>query len=235
MFSHYKTTVFAASFIFLFICMAFIKPQKKQKVIFFGDSITHNAVKPNGFITKMDSIIKQEGLSDYYQLEGAGVSGDKIYDLYLRMDTSVLDKNPDIVIIYIGINDIWHKSGSGTGTDIIKYERFYRAIIKKLQAKNIKVIVCTPSVIGEYNDYSNQQDGDLNFYSRTIRNMARDVSLPLCDLRKVFVDYLQNNNPKNVEKGILTVDKVHLNDTGNLLVATTMWKTIKETTAVNNK
>jgi len=65
--------------------------------------------------------------------------------------------------------------------------------------------------------------------------MARDVSLPLCDLRKVFVDYLQNNNPKNVEKGVLTVDKVHLNYTGNLLVATTMWKTIKENTVMNTK
>jgi lysophospholipase L1-like esterase len=127
----------------------------------------------------------------------------------------------------VGINDVWHKATTGTGTDADKYENFYRAIIKKLQEKNIKVIVCTPSVIGERNDYSNQQDGDLNKYSTIIKGIAKDFSLPVCDLRTAFESYLQKNNPTNAEKGILTVDRVHLNDAGNIFVANTMWNTIK--------
>jgi lysophospholipase L1-like esterase len=89
------------------------------------------------------------------------------------------------------------------------------------------VIVCTPSVIGERNDYSNQQDGDLNRYSNIIRSIAKDLSLTVCDLRKDFVTYLQANNPTNAEKGILTTDRVHLNDAGNLFVANEMWQAIK--------
>ncbi len=38
---------------------------------------------------------------------------------------------------------------SGTGTDADKFEKFYNAIIKKLQAKNMKVLICTPAAIGE--------------------------------------------------------------------------------------
>lgn len=207
---------------------SFINPPKKVRVVFFGDSITQAGVQPTGYITKMDSIIKSMKLKDSVELMGAGIGGNKVYDLYLRMETDVLDKIPDVVVIYVGINDVWHKASSGTGTDADKFEKFYRAIIKKLQGKNIKVIVCTPSVIGERNDNSNQQDGDLNYYSKIIRNIAKDLSLPVIDLRQLFGDYEKANNPSNVEKGVLTVDRVHLNEKGNEFVATEMWKVIQQ-------
>ncbi|MEI6184424.1 MAG: GDSL-type esterase/lipase family protein [Bacteroidota bacterium] len=219
--------ILSFSVILLVAMMSFIKPDKKKKIIFFGDSITQMGIKPNGYITQMDSMIKKEGI-DNYQLEGAGIGGNKVYDLYLRMDADVLAKNPDIVFIYVGINDIWHKVTHGTGTDSDKFEVFYNAIIKKLTDRNIKVILCTPTVIGERNDYSNQQDGELNMYGNIIRNIAQKQSIPVCDLRTAFVKYLQENNPTNQEKGILTVDKVHLNDKGNVIVAQQMWKVIKE-------
>lgn len=207
--------------------LAFMVPVKKKRVVFFGDSITEIGAKPGGYIVKLDSMLKQQGLGEEYELLGAGIGGNKVYDLYLRMETDVLEKNPDIVVIYVGINDVWHKSSFGTGTDLDKYEKFYRAIIKKLTDRKIKVVVCTPSVIGERNDFSNQQDGDLNNYSNAIRRMAADLSLPVIDLRKAFVDYLKANNPTNAEKGILTNDRVHLNASGNLLVANEMWAVLK--------
>ena len=210
--------------------LSFINPPKKIKVVFFGDSITQAGVQPTGYITKMDSIIRQAKLPDSIELIGAGIGGNKVYDLYLRMDQDVLAKNPDIVVIYVGINDVWHKASSGTGTDADKFEKFYRAIIKKLQDKNIKVVVCTPSVIGERNDNSNQQDGDLNNYSNIIRNIAKELSLPVCDLRKAFSNYLAANNPTNAEKGILTSDRVHLNPQGNVFVAAEMWKVLQTVT-----
>ncbi len=209
------------------ICLAFINPSKKMKIVFFGDSITQAGVQPKGYITKLDSIFKQTNLPDSYELIGAGIGGNKVYDLYLRMEEDVLSKNPDVVVIYVGINDVWHKSTHGTGTDADKFEKFYRAIITKMQDKNIKVIVCTPSVIGEKNDSSNQQDGDLNQYSKIIRQIAKDFTIPVCDLRMAFSEYLKTNNPANGEKGILTVDRVHLNEKGNLFVATQMWNALQ--------
>src|SRR6185436_17483904 len=119
--------------------------------------------------------------------------GNKVYDLYLRMDTDVLDKQPDVVVIYIGVNDVWHKATSGTGTDADKFERFYNAIIKKLKDRNIKVILCTAAVIGEKTDFSNQQDGDMNQYCNIIRRLAANNNLPLVDLRKAFLDYNLKN------------------------------------------
>lgn len=195
-------------------------PVKKIKVVFFGDSITEAGVKPHGFITIDDSLLNTGGLANY-ELIGAGVSGNKVYDLYFRMEDDVLSKSPDIVVIWVGVNDVWHKK-MGTGTDADKFERFYLALVKKCKAANVKVIVTTPATIGEKYDYSNEQDGDLNKYSNIIRKIAKDQQLGLVDLRAEFQAYEKANNPNNLDKGILTADGVHLNDAGNFFVAKLM-------------
>jgi lysophospholipase L1-like esterase len=208
--------------------ITFFMMQKKKRVIFFGDSITQQGAEPGGYITRIDSICKLENRSSQFEFIGAGVGGNKVYDLYLRMDDDVLAKNPDIVVIYIGVNDVWHKTSYGTGTDPDKFEKFYNAIIKKLKEKNIAVVLCTPDVIGEKTDFTNQQDGDMNRYAAIIRNIAKQNNLPLIDLRQKFLDYNRQYNPENKEQGILTKDRVHLNAKGNQLVADEMWKAIKE-------
>lgn len=200
--------------------------QKNKKIIFFGDSITEQAAKAGGFIVRIDTILEKKNLKENYELIGAGVSSNKIYDLYLRIEDDVLNKNPDIVVIFIGVNDVWHKRSLGTGTDAEKFERFYYAVLKKLADKNIKVILCTPAAIGERTDLTNELDGDLNKYCNIIRGIAIKNNLPLIDLRKIFWEYNLKNNPQNKDRGVLTADGVHLNANGNQLVAEEMWKAI---------
>jgi len=212
-------------FVTVLMLMAFTR-QDKIKVIFFGDSITQAGVNPGGYIKRIDSMARvQEKMN--YDFVGAGIGGNKIYDLYLRMEDDVLSKNPNVVVLYIGVNDVWHKASSGTGTDADKFAKFYQAVIDKLKAKNAKIILCTPAVIGEKTDGSNQQDGDLTEYSKIIRGLAQKNGLPLVDLRKAFIDYNNKNNKENKDRGILTTDRVHLNAIGNQLVADEIWKAIQ--------
>lgn len=203
-----------------------IMPQKKMNVVFFGDSITELGVEPGGYITRIDSMCKQEKKNDQYQFAGAGVSGNKIYDLYLRLEDDVLKKSPGVVVIYIGVNDVWHKQW-GTGTDDDKFQQFYQAIINKIKEKGSKIILCTPAVIGEKTDFSNPMDGDLNNFSNIIRDIAKQNNLPLVDLRKDFLGYNLLHNKKNEDQGILTRDRVHPNAAGNQLIADKIWEAIK--------
>ncbi len=205
-----------------FAILTSLTTRRSQKVVFFGDSITQQGAKPGGYIVKITETLAQKNLSSDYELTGAGIGGNKVYDLYLRMDDDVLSQNPDIVFIWVGVNDVWHKTLYGTGTDIDKFEKFYTAIINKLLDRHIRVILCTPAVIGEKTDFTNQQDGDLNAYSQVVRNLAQKFHCGLVDLREIFHTYELRNNPGNKESGILTVDRVHLNETGNQLVADKM-------------
>lgn len=204
--------------------MAFTLAPQKQRIVFFGDSITQAGVKPGGYITVLGDLLKKKNIQD--ELIGAGIGGNKVYDLYLRMEEDVLAKSPTTVVVWVGVNDVWHKKTSGTGTDADKFEKFYNALIKKLQAKNIRVLICTPAAIGEKTDYTNELDGDLNRYAVIIRQIAKNNNVDLIDLRKAFLEYNLANNPDNKAKEILTTDGVHLNDKGNQLVAEQMLKAL---------
>ncbi len=196
---------------------------RTKRIVFFGDSITQAGVNESGYITQLGKSLSSPG----YELMGAGIGGNKVYDLYLRMEEDVLAKKPDLVLIYVGINDVWHKQSSGTGTDYDKFINFYQAIINKVRKQGSQIVVCTPTVIGEKINGQNAMDTDLDKYAGAIRELAKSNDLPLCDLRTVFTDYIKKNNKNNQEKDILTTDGVHLNEAGNKLVADTMLPFLK--------
>ncbi len=216
-----KIVILLASSLLLFS----MTPFQKKRILFFGDSITQMGVNKGGYIDRIQQTLNDKGVADQYELLGAGVGGNKVYDLYLRLEDDVMSKKPDMVFIYIGINDVWHKT-SGTGTDIDKYEKFYVAIIKKLQAQGAQLVLCTPSVIGEKKNNANAQDADLNAYSDVVRKLAASYQCKLVDLRKSFISYEEENNSADKESGVLTTDRVHLNDAGNQLVAAEMMKAL---------
>jgi len=208
------------------ISMSFFKPGPR-KVIFFGDSITEMGVKPGGYIMQMQQMLEQNGKAAQYELIGAGIGGNKIYDLYLRHETDVLAKKPDIVVIYVGVNDVWHKVTHQTGTDKDKFEKFYRALIAKFKLAGIQVILATPAGIGEKKSNGNPQDADLNAYSDITRKIAGATSCKLVDLRALWQNHQEVNNLNNEAKGVLTTDGVHLNETGNKAVAMAMLKALE--------
>ncbi|AUD07390.1 SGNH/GDSL hydrolase family protein [Spirosoma pollinicola] len=218
------TTIIRSLLFLLTVGLLAMSAAKPTRVVFFGDSITQAGVGPGGYIDRLKKMLP----SDQFELIGAGIGGNKIYDLFLRMDDDVLAKQPDVVIVWVGVNDVWHKASFGTGTDPDKFVKFYEALVKKLKAANARVMLCTPAAIGEKTDFSNQQDGDLNQYSQLIRDLAKRQNIPLIDLRKAFLEYNMKNNPENKEKGILTTDRVHLNEAGNILVAEQMQKALTE-------
>jgi lysophospholipase L1-like esterase len=209
----------AFAMVLLFTAMK-VKP---KKIIFFGDSITQAGVQPGGYV----DLIKKALDPSKYEVIGAGIGGNKVYDLFFRMEDDVLTKKPDLVVIYIGVNDVWHKATSKTGTDYDKFGKFYQGLITKIQNNGAKVVLCTPAVIGEKKDGANEMDADLDKYSGSIRELATKNKLPLLDLRTIFKEYDAANNPDNKEKGILTTDGVHLNPLGNQTLADKLLPLVK--------
>lgn len=219
------------SLIFLFCCsavlltvLAFTKPQKPMRVVFLGDSITQAGAEPGGYISLLREALLTANLGNNFELIGAGISGNKVPDLQKRLDADVLAKKPDVVFIYIGINDVWHwthdccKDKQG-GTTKENFEAGLKDIISRIKSKGTKVIVCTPTVIGEKASGANPQDKMLDEYAAISRKVAREQKLPLCDLRKAFTGYLATQNKENKSRGILTSDEVHLNAAGNAFLA----------------
>lgn len=200
--------------------------KNNERIAFFGDSITEFGLRPNGYITLIkDSLAKR---NPAVEIIPAGVSGNKVTDLQARVERDVILKNPTIVFIYIGINDVWHAILPGLhGTPKDQYEAGLKEIIGKIKAAGARVVLCTPSVIGEKQYGTNKLDQQLDEYAAISRKVADETGSQLLDLHKDFVAYIAAHNPDNKEKNILTVDGVHLNDTGNEFVEKEMLDALK--------
>jgi lysophospholipase L1-like esterase len=201
--------------------------QKNDRIIFLSDSITQGGVGPKGYVTLLEKALGEKHPDMNIEVIGAGISGNKVPDLQKRLERDVLKKKPTVVVIYIGINDVWHGENDpkrGTAKDV--YEAGLKEIIGKIQDSGARVVLCTPTVIGEKPDGSNKNDAKLDEYSDISRKVAKETKSTLCDLRKTFLDYLKANNPGGKEKGVLTGDRMHLNEAGNKLVAETILKTL---------
>lgn len=196
-----------------------------ERIVFLGDSITQAGVGPRGYVTLIKTALAEKHKDLGIEVIGAGISGNKVPDLQKRLDRDVLARKPTLVVIYIGINDVWHsemKPPRGTPKD--QFEAGLKEIIGKIKDAGARVVLCTPTVIGEKK--SNKLDAQLDEYAEVSRAVARETGAVLCDLRKAFREHLAKSNPGDKEKGVLTGDRVHLNDAGNTLVAETILKTI---------
>jgi lysophospholipase L1-like esterase len=194
------------------------KLKNEDRIVFLGDSITQAGANPGGYVTLFNEAVQKKMPDASIEVIGAGISGNKVPDLQKRLQQDVIDKKPTLVVIYIGINDVWH-SESGKGTPKEKYREGLIDVIQRIRHSGAGVVLCTPSVIGEKTDATNKLDGMLDEFSQISRDVAKQNNVDLLDLRKIFVSYLKSHNPDNKDRGVLTTDGVHLNAEGNHFVA----------------
>ena len=196
-----------------------------ERIVFLGDSITQAGVGDDGYVTLIKRTLAKDHPDLKAEVIGAGISGNRVPNLQARLERDVIARKPTLVVIYIGINDVWHWQNNA-GTKKEDFESGLREIVKKLEAAGARVMLCTPSVIGEKTGGSNKMDKMLDEYSDISRTIAKDAKLDVIDLRKAFTAHLEENNKDNKEAGVLTSDGVHLNAAGNKFVAATMLATL---------
>jgi lysophospholipase L1-like esterase len=196
-------------------------PIPQFRIVFFGDSITESGDQPGGYVSLIRDSLAQPNSEGSVTVIGAGISGNKVPDLQARVASDVITQSPDHVVIYIGINDVWHdfEFEDLTGTDPATYEQGLRDLITQIQATGAKVTLCTPSVIGEAPSRHTPVSQRLQEYAEISRTVANDQGAYLCDLQVAFNQYLQVHNPAGLTDGVLTIDGVHLNERGNRFVA----------------
>jgi lysophospholipase L1-like esterase len=187
-----------------------------ERIAFLGDSITQAGNRPGGYVDQIRTGIAK--LRPEAGVIPAGISGHKVPDLLARYEKDVLAKDATMVFLYIGINDVWH-SNSGKGTPIDEFESGLRKLIQDFRASGAEVVLATPSVIGEKPQGQNGLDKMLEEFSAVSRRVAAEEGATLCDLRQSFFDSLRIFNPKDLGKGVLTSDGVHLNPDGNTFLA----------------
>jgi acetyl esterase/lipase len=135
-----------------------------------------------------------------------------------KLDDEVLAKKPTVVVIQGGVPDALR----GFSND--EFKSALLTMVDRLRKAEVRAVLCSCTSLGEKKDGSNRVDKKLDEFAEVARQVAREKKVPLNDLRKAFQEYWNKNNPDNKDKGILTYDGNHFNDTGNRFVAEQMLK-----------
>ena len=128
-----------------------------MKVLFYGDSITDMGRSRdvelynyysygNGYVRVITDKLTYKN-PEKYQIINKGISGDRIVDLYARIKRDVWNFEPDVLSIYIGVNDVWHDLYENkNGVEIDRYEKIYRILIEDTLKRlpNVKIMLVEP-------------------------------------------------------------------------------------------
>jgi lysophospholipase L1-like esterase len=204
-----------------------VELKKGDRILFFGDSLTYLAAKEDsktgvtrGYLRivqeKLDKTHKDFGI----KVDWVATGGHTVPDLLKRLDKDVLSRKPTIVVIQIGCNDARRIPKETFKTSL-------EELIDRLQKENIQVVQCTLTSVGEKYDGTNKDDPQLEEFAEIQRQIIKAKNIPYNDLRKAFVAYWKANNPQNKDRGILTYDGNHWNDTGHAFVAEQMLQSFK--------
>ena len=168
-----------------------------MKILFLGDSITdagkwrdmpfdNLANLGMGYVRSIAGELLVEN-PQKYSVINAGISGDRIVDLYARIKKDVWNYAPDVMSILVGVNDVWHEIESKNGVDIQRFDKMYRLLIDDTKERfpELKIILCEPFVLeGNVTTTYWQEFSVLKEYQKTVRKIAEDYGFPFLPLQE---------------------------------------------------
>lgn len=125
------------------------------KILFQGDSITDaGRNREAGFITGWGYptlVASRLGYENPCACEfiNRGIGGNRISDLVARMKCDIINLQPDVMSILIGVNDVWHELSSQNGTGTALFETLYDLLITEVKQAlpNIRILIMEPFVL----------------------------------------------------------------------------------------
>ena len=192
-----------------------ITVKKGEKIGFLGDSITAQGNSMGcGYVNLVMSALNANGIKAVKI--PAGISGHKSNQMLARLDKDVLSKKPQYMTLSCGVNDVWHGK---RGVPLDQYKANITKIVEKAQAAGVKVYILTATMISENQQAKNNQK--LIAYNDFLRQLAKEKNCVLVDLNKDMQEEIAAIKKKypNFKGNYLTVDGVHMNPLGNMMMA----------------
>lgn len=192
-----------------------------ENLAFMGDSITASGYSNlGGYVNLVILGLEANGVKA--AAVPAGVGGNKSPQMLDRLDKDVISKKPQWMTLSCGVNDVWH---GANGVPLDEYQTNIGAILDKCKQAGIKVMILTPTMIGE-NPPDNDNNKKLAQYIDFLRATAQDRNLLLADLHADMQEAVEARAAATgVKPGwLLTIDGVHMNPIGDEMMASGVLK-----------
>ena len=203
-----------------------------MKILFQGDSITDAGRSFENdidfgygypLLVKAKLGFENQGM---YEFLNKGISGNRIVDVYARIKRDIINLEPDVMSILIGVNDVWHEHSQKNGVCAEKYFKIYDMLIEEVKTAlpNIKIMIMEPFVLKNTATEENWEffDTEVRKRGEMAKKIAEKYDLTYIELQKGF-DELS----KNIGADYWSKDGVHPSTYGHEYIAQEWVKAFK--------
>lgn len=210
-----------------------------KKILFQGDSITYAyrcEMDDNNTGNGYPTLVKGELEFEYpnqYKVYNRGIGGNRIVDLYARIKSDIINMEPDIISILIGVNDVWEEIEHQKGVDTDKFFTIYSMLIEEIKEAlpDVKIILMEPFILEAEGTENTEEcpnkwewfNTEIKKNSEKVQQIARKYGLQFIPLQEKF-----NEAAKLASNEYWLRDGVHPTTAGHELIKREWLKYFRE-------
>jgi acyl-CoA thioesterase I len=181
------------------------------KIAAIGDSLTAGWMARKGYLDFLQEMLQERYPDSRFSLMGSGVPGDTAdFGLY-RVQTDVLDHEPDCVFIQYAIND------AGYGFTVSQFRDNIQGIIKKIgKAGDADIVLVTSGHLGDDGENAYVEE-----YYRQLEELGDKYGLPVARVHAYWKEKIDGGVDF---RSLVQYDLVHPTVAGYRLMAEAIMK-----------
>lgn len=191
-----------------------------RRLLFLGDSITDCGRREDpdglghGYVRLLSEHLVGEDAPS--SLVNRGISGHRARDLRARFDEDVLAEEPDLLTLYVGVNDTWRRYDQDDPTDDEEFAADVEAMLGTFRSArpDADVVIMLPFVADVDEDKARYHE-DLDGKVAQLRRLAQQHGALVVDLERTLREALESG----ISPEEFALDGVHPSPFGHRLLA----------------
>lgn len=199
---------------------------EQRTFVFAGDSITdagRDRSDPgslgDGFVALAAARLREGGVPG--RVVNAGIAGDRAVDLARRWHADVLAHEPDVLTVFVGVNDMWRRFDADDPTSPEQFAATYRGLLAGA-ASTSHVILVEPFLLPVRDEQLRWLD-DLDGKRREVAALAEATGAAFVPLHSVMTVAAST-----IGAAALTPDGVHPTLRGSELILDAWWQAARK-------
>jgi len=196
-----------------------------RPIVFIGDSITDAGRREDpdghlghGYVRLVSEALAARG--DARPIVNTGIGGDRAVDLRARWEQDALAHDPELLSVYVGINDTWRRYDAGSATTADAYEDTYRSLLTEAQDRLApRMILVEPFVLPVTAEQERWGAEDLDAKRAVVAKLASEFGAAFVPLQSLLLDAAAQHGGGRAGHAALAADGVHPTPLGSELIA----------------
>ncbi len=195
-----------------------------RPLLLIGDSITDAGRREDpdglghGYVRLVAKALAARG--DARPVINTGISGDRAVDLRGRWETDALDHDPELLSVYVGINDTWRRYDSEDPTTADEFAATYWTLLDDAQERLApRMILVEPFVLPVTAEQQRWSMEDLDAKRAVVAQLAVEFGAAFVPLQSLLLEAAAQHGGGRAANAALAADGVHPTPAGSELIA----------------